>query len=56
MSADAIERIRELRATGMTVAAIARQLEAEQLPTPRGGRWESHGVNRAFRWAEEVAA
>jgi DNA invertase Pin-like site-specific DNA recombinase len=52
MSSEAVERIRELRATGMTVAAIARQLEAEQLPTPRGGRWESHRVSRALRFAE----
>jgi DNA invertase Pin-like site-specific DNA recombinase len=52
MSTDAIRRIHELRESGLTVAAIARQLDAEQMPTPRGGKWESHGVNRALRWVD----
>jgi hypothetical protein len=52
MSAEAVDRIRELRDTGMSVAGIARQLNDEDVPTPTGrGRWHPPGVARALRFA-----
>jgi DNA invertase Pin-like site-specific DNA recombinase len=56
MGTEAVERIRELCDSGMSVAAIARQLNVENVPTPRGGKWHSPGVSRALKWSEEAAA
>jgi DNA invertase Pin-like site-specific DNA recombinase len=51
MSADAVERIHELRRLGMSVSDIAQELNAERIPTPTGrGRWHSPGVKRALSW------
>ncbi len=50
ISEQVVERIRNLHATGLTVAAIARKLNDENVPTPRGGRWHSPGVKRALSW------
>ena len=38
ISEQVVERIGNLHATGLTVAAIARKLNDENVPTPRGGR------------------
>lgn len=45
-------RIRQLLAQGEPLRAICRQLEAEQIPTPRGGlRWHPEMVKRvSARW------
>ena len=48
ISDQVVERIGKLHATGLTVAAIARKLNDENVPTPRGGRWHSPGVKRAL--------
>jgi DNA invertase Pin-like site-specific DNA recombinase len=50
ISAEVVERIGELHAAGCSVAAIARKLNEENVPTPRGGRWHSPGVKRALSW------
>ena len=44
------ERLRRLHPSGLTVAAIARKLNDENVPTPRGVRWHSPGVKRALSW------
>jgi DNA invertase Pin-like site-specific DNA recombinase len=48
MSEETIERIAALYQAGLTVAAIARRLNEEGVPTPRGGSWFSPGVKRAL--------
>ena len=50
ISEETIERIQELYEAGLSVAAIARRLDDENVPTPRGGRWHSPGVKRALSW------
>ena len=50
ISEQVVERIGELHGTGLSVAAIARKLNDENVPTPRGGRWHSPGVKRALSW------
>jgi len=47
-----IDRVQELRSSGLSVAAIARRLNAEGVDTPRGGRWHSPGVKRVLSWSE----
>ncbi len=43
------ERIAELRAAGLTLQAIAEALEADGVPTPRGGvRWRPSSVQAAL--------
>jgi Resolvase, N terminal domain len=37
-SPEALERVRELHGAGLSLRAIARQLNAEEVPTARGGR------------------
>jgi DNA invertase Pin-like site-specific DNA recombinase len=41
-----IERIRQERAAGTTLAATAQGLNADAVVTPRGGRWHSMSVKR----------
>jgi hypothetical protein len=53
MSAEVVDRIGELYEAGLSVAAIARKLNSENVPTPRGGRWHSPGVKRALSWDRE---
>jgi DNA invertase Pin-like site-specific DNA recombinase len=50
ISAETVERIGDLYERGLSVAAIARQLNAENVPTPRGGRWHSPKIKRALSW------
>ena len=50
ISEQVVERIGNLHATGLSIAAIARKLNDENVPTPRGGRWHSPGVTRALSW------
>jgi DNA invertase Pin-like site-specific DNA recombinase len=50
MSAESVERIRELDQAGLNVAAITRRLNEDGIPTSRGGRWHSPGVKRALSW------
>jgi steroid delta-isomerase-like uncharacterized protein len=45
---DAVERSGELHQTGLTLAAIARSLNEEGVPPPRGGRWHSPGAKGAL--------
>jgi DNA invertase Pin-like site-specific DNA recombinase len=47
-----IARIHELRSSGLSIAAIARRLNAEAIETPRGGRWHSPGVKRVLSWVD----
>lgn len=42
--AETVARIGELRADGLTLRAIAAQLDAEGRPTKRGGRWAAQTV------------
>jgi DNA invertase Pin-like site-specific DNA recombinase len=48
---ETVERIEELSRSGLTVAAIARRLNEEGVPTPRNGRWHSPGVRRVLAWS-----
>jgi hypothetical protein len=50
MSEETVEIIGELYQSGLSVAAIARKLNEDGVPTPRGGRWHSPGVKRALSW------
>jgi DNA invertase Pin-like site-specific DNA recombinase len=52
--AEAIERMVELRQSGMTLWAIADQLTAEGRQTKRGGRWHAATVKRALGRREAV--
>lgn len=54
MKDEAVARVEQLRDQGLTVAAIARQLNDEGVPTPRGGRWHSPGVRRVLSWSSSV--
>ncbi len=45
-SAAARQRVRELRASGLSMAATARTLNDEGVPTARGGRWHGATVAR----------
>jgi DNA invertase Pin-like site-specific DNA recombinase len=52
MGSEAVERVRELAALGLSSAEIARQLNREGVETPTGrGRWHPPGVRRALRYA-----
>ena len=42
--ADAIERIQALRGEGLTLRAICARLEADGVPTKRGGKWSAKVV------------
>ncbi|MXV89564.1 MAG: hypothetical protein F4121_11935 [Acidimicrobiia bacterium] len=58
-SAEARQRIQELRAAGNTFQQIADQLTAEAVATPRGGRWHPGSIYKLIRSArldEEAAA
>jgi Recombinase len=45
--------VRELRANGFdTLGAIARELNAREIPTSRGRKWESTSVKRLLRHLE----
>lgn len=44
-----VARIRELHAAGESLAAIARRLNAEDVPTKRGGRWYASTVRYLVR-------
>ena len=50
ISEQVVERVGKLHEAGLSVAAIARQLNEDNVPTPRGGRWHSPGVKRALSW------
>ena len=53
MSAETIQRIRELRDTGLTLAAIADRLTIENVSTPTGrGRWHPAGIARALTFVD----
>ncbi len=49
LSAEARQRVRELRADGLTMRATAAQLNAEAVARPRGGQWNATAVSRAER-------
>lgn len=50
----AVKRVRELRAEGLTLQAIADQMTAEGIPTKRGGAWHPQTVSRIIKRAEAV--
>ena len=50
-SSAARERVRELRATGASLGATARALNAEGVATARGGRWHASSVRSLERSA-----
>lgn len=53
MDAQVLARVRQLKADGMTLEAIAAQAEAEGLTAPRGGkRWHPTTVRRVLARAE----
>lgn len=45
-AAELADRLRELADRGLTLAAMADELQARQVPTPRGGRWTPTAVRR----------
>ncbi len=53
VSAIAIRRAHELQSEGLSVAAIARRLNEEQVATPRSGRWHSPGVKRLLGYSDQ---
>jgi DNA invertase Pin-like site-specific DNA recombinase len=50
ISEETVEKIQNYYEPGLSVAAIARKLKEEHVPTPRGGRWHSPGVKWALSW------
>lgn len=51
ISRDAIRRIHQLHESGMKLNAIARVLDQEGFPTPRGGKaWHGQTVKRALTY------
>ena len=59
LHAEVRQQLLELRQQGMTLAAIADRLNAEQVPTARGGRWYPStvlGVLRSLKLDAEAAA
>lgn len=50
ISEETVGRIQNYYEAGLSVAAIARKLNEENVQTPRGGRWHSPGVKRALSW------
>jgi DNA invertase Pin-like site-specific DNA recombinase len=48
---ETVRRVRELNEAGLSMAAIARQLNDENVPTPRNGRWHPPGVKRVLAWS-----
>ena len=54
VSEETVEKIQYLYESGVSVAAIARKLNEESIPSPRGGRRYSPGVKRAPGWANAV--
>ena len=53
VSDQAVKRIRELRRRGKkqrSLSEVARILNDERLPTPRGGRWHPSSVKRVLSW------
>ena len=51
-----IARIVELRASGMTLGAIARRMVADGVPTKQGGQWTPKTVLAILRRQEKLAA
>ena len=47
--APSAERLRTLRAEGLSIAACAARLNADGLPSPGGGRWHVATVQRALK-------
>jgi DNA invertase Pin-like site-specific DNA recombinase len=45
---DVLGRVAELQASGLSLAGIARTLQAEGVPTPRGGAWTATAVRRVL--------
>lgn len=43
-----VEHMKALRATNLTLGQIAEKLNADGVPTPRGGRWHITSVQRAL--------
>ncbi len=52
----AIARIMERRASGMTLGAVARSMEADGVPTKLGGKWTPKTVLAIVRRQEKLAA
>jgi DNA invertase Pin-like site-specific DNA recombinase len=50
ISPETVTQIEELHERGLSAAAIARKLNEEGAPTPRGGRWHHAGISRALSW------
>jgi DNA invertase Pin-like site-specific DNA recombinase len=46
VSAHSVGRVHQLRSSGLTLAQVAEQLNAESAPTPNGGRWSPTSVAR----------
>ena len=49
LSPEARQRVRELRASGLSMNATAARLNAEAVARPRGGQWNATAVSRAER-------
>lgn len=52
MAQDTRNRVAELRAAGMTMQAVADTLNAENVPTARGGKWYASTVRGVLRSLE----
>jgi DNA invertase Pin-like site-specific DNA recombinase len=48
ISAQVVRRLRRMRARGMTFVAIANRLDADGVPTARGGKWRAGTVQRVL--------
>lgn len=49
----AVARAKELRASGLTIQAVADALNAEGVPTPKNARWWPSSVKRVLKVKEE---
>lgn len=57
LGADAVERIRQARRSGMTLKAIADQLNGDRVPTAQGGRaWHPATIRAVLRRSEPPPA
>lgn len=48
LPAETVQRIRDARAAGRSLAAIAETLNAEGVPTAAGGTWHASTVSRVL--------
>jgi hypothetical protein len=55
-AAQLLSHLQQLQASGVvSLRALARQLNADGIPTPRGGQWTATAVKRVLERAQAAA-